>query len=232
MRSVFGLANVLVVCLLVGCSGGDDKQDDAGKKDDKAAAKTGDDKKSGADGGGSSSKKTGDSEKPGTPPPADKPGVITLTPENTKITFTGTKDDGKHDGGFKAVSGEIHLGEDGVKTIDVTIETNSLFSDDKKLTEHLLSPDFFEVTSFPKASLASSKIEAAEGDATYTVTADLTLRGVTKTLEIPVKVDHGDGNFKLSSEFEISRKDFGFDYSHDKIHDPVKIQVEIDTTAN
>ncbi|HVK13833.1 MAG TPA: hypothetical protein VM597_34140, partial [Gemmataceae bacterium] len=30
---------------------------------------------------------------------------VALTGENTKITFVGTKPDGKHEGGFKALTG-------------------------------------------------------------------------------------------------------------------------------
>ena len=60
-----------------------------------------------------------------------------------------------------------HLG------LDVTIATNSIFSDNEKLTAHLKAPDFFDVKRFPKATFTSTKIEKA--DKNYKVTGDLTL---------------------------------------------------------
>src|SRR5688572_19651171 len=70
-----------------------------------------------------------------------------LTGENTKVTFTGYKPNGKHDGGFAKLAGTATVTDGKPETlkIDVTIDTDSLHSDDAKLTGHLKSPDFFAV---------------------------------------------------------------------------------------
>lgn len=227
MRAIFPLVGILAVCVIAGCGGGE-KADG-----DKASATT--------DGG--DSKATDDSKKDGQPAAntgssegkddtnisTGRTGAITLAPANTKITFSGVKDDGKFEGGFQGVTGAIQLGDSGPKTVDLTIETNSLYSDDKKLTDHLLSPDFFEVTSFPKASIISTKVDSADGDATHTLTADFTMRGVTKSMAIPLHVVQSGNELKLTAGFSISGKEFGFDGGPDKIQGPIKIHIAIDT---
>src|SRR5688572_14682157 len=99
-----------------------------------------------------------------------------LTGANTKIEFTGYKPDGKHDGGFKVVTGSATVGDDPTSLkIAVEIDMKSTYSDNPKLTQHLLNHDFFNVPKFPKARFVSTGVtKSADG---YTVTGNLTLSG-------------------------------------------------------
>src|SRR5580698_4690436 len=74
-----------------------------------------------------------------------------LTEKNTTITFIGTKPGGKHEGGFKSVTGTATVTGNDLTTLKATldIDMNSLYSDADKLTTHLKSPDFFGVKSNP-----------------------------------------------------------------------------------
>src|SRR5262245_20158741 len=84
-----------------------------------------------------------------------------LTGTNTQITFVGTKVGGKHDGGFKTVTGTAAVqGSDPTTAkFDVVIDVNSLYSDNEKLTKHLLSPDFFGAKTNPTAKFVTTKVE-------------------------------------------------------------------------
>ncbi len=69
------------------------------------------------------------------------------------------------------------------------INAGSLYSDVGKLTQHLKSPDFFGVDTYPKASFVSSKIESAvDGSNTHKITGELTLHGVKKEITFPAKI--------------------------------------------
>ena len=149
-----------------------------------------------------------------------------LTGENTKITFVGTKPGGKHDGGFKTVTGTATVDGDTLTKLEVEIDTASLFADDPKLTAHLKSPDFFDVKNNPKAKFASTKVEKA--DKGYTVTGDLTLNGKTKTISFPVVVSNAGGALKIESEFKIDKRDFGMTYGGGKIDDAVAIKAVVE----
>src|SRR5262245_43540533 len=76
-----------------------------------------------------------------------------LSGENTRITFVGTKVGGKHDGGFSKLTGKAKVDPVDLTTLKVSVEidTNSLYSDNKKLTGHLKSDDFFRVNDHPRA---------------------------------------------------------------------------------
>src|SRR5258708_4135920 len=74
-----------------------------------------------------------------------------LDGKNTEVEFVGTKPQGKHTGGFKKLKGHVSGAGSDVTTgkVEVEIDVKSLYSDDKKLTGHLLSADFFDVKSHP-----------------------------------------------------------------------------------
>ncbi len=153
--------------------------------------------------------------------------------DGSKVSFVGAKITGKHNGSFGAFTGNINLvGGDPLKSsVTVEIDSASLTSDAEKLTGHLKSPDFFDVAKFPKARFTSTSI-AAGGDkgATHTVTGNLELHGVTKSVTFPASVKVSGDAIDLDAEFGINRKDFGLVYPgkpDDLIKDEVLIKLEI-----
>ncbi|HET6574226.1 MAG TPA: YceI family protein [Fimbriiglobus sp.] len=155
-------------------------------------------------------------------------GKFTLTGANTKVEFTGTKAEGKHDGGFKKLTGTVTVtGTDpATARIEVTIDTTSLYTDTAKLTGHLKSSDFFDVKSNPTAKFVSAKVEKDGGK--YKVTGELTLNGKKKAISFPATIATTGKALKLDSEFKIDRTDFGMTYGKGKIHDAVTIRVKVD----
>jgi polyisoprenoid-binding protein YceI len=151
---------------------------------------------------------------------------ISLTGENTKVTFTGTKKDGKHDGGFKTLTGTATVDGNALVKVEVEIDTDSLYSDDPKLTGHLKSPDFFGVKDNPKAKFVSTKI--AKGGKAYEITGDLTLLGKTKSITFPATISASGGNLKIEGDVKIDRNDFGMTYGKGKVDDHVAIKVAVE----
>ena len=159
--------------------------------------------------------------------------TLTFSNETSKIDWVGAKVTLKHDGGFKTFTGKLELADGKLEggKVSVEIDMKSVWSDAEKLTGHLLSPDFFDVEKFPKSEFVSTEIKAggAEG-ATHTVTGNLTLRGVTKSVSFPAKVEISDSEVKATAEFSINRKDFDIVYPgkpDDLIHDNVTIKLDI-----
>jgi len=167
-------------------------------------------------------------------PATAKGESLAITPANSKVLFTGSKVTGKHEGGFNKFSGEINLvnakAED--SSVKIDIETSSVFTDADGLTKHLQTGDFFEVEKFPKASFTSTKItpEASKGANEYTVTGDLELRGVRKSVSFPATIAFSPTDVAVNSEFAINRKDFGIVYAgkaDDLIRDDVVIKLDL-----
>jgi polyisoprenoid-binding protein YceI len=143
-----------------------------------------------------------------------------LSGENTRIEFVGTKPDGKHTGGFKKVTGTASP-----EKIDLTIDMDSLYSDDAKLTAHLKNADFFDVKTNPTSKFTTTKIEKTATGAT--ITGDLTINGKTKSISFPATLAATDDSFKLDAEFKIDRTAFGMEYGKGKISDDVQLKVSV-----
>ena len=156
-------------------------------------------------------------------------GAATLSPDNTKIQFVGTHSGAKPDprtGGFAKFKGkaEIDPAKKTLKAVNVEIDTSSLFTEIQKLTDHLKSPDFFEVREYPKATFESTKIVAgASGKAT--ITGKLVLHGVTKEISFPATVEVGEKGLTLTSEFSIDRTQFGMTFGEGKVEPKVSMTV-------
>ena len=160
---------------------------------------------------------------------------IPLTPENTTIEFVGSKVTGSHEGGFKKFDGTFHLvpGQLAECRLEAEIDMDSTWSDSEKLTGHLKSADFFDVEKHATAKFVSTDLEPIKDDqdATHTITGNLTLHGVTKSISFPATLEIRDEAASLQSEFAINRKDFGIVYpgSPDNlIRDEVVIRLSID----
>lgn len=158
---------------------------------------------------------------------------IAFSADTASIDFTGSKVTGVENGSFKKFTGAIDLVEDKVEKsrVSVTIETSSVETKIGKLTEHLKSPDFFDVAKYPQASFTSTEIKAGgEKGATHTVTGTLDLHGVKKTVTFPATITVAADAVTVASEFAINRKDFGIVYAgkaDDLIRDEVVLKLSV-----
>lgn len=170
-----------------------------------------------------------------TPDAAKTAGAETLTinPENSKVEFVGSKVTGSHNGSFKQFAGIIELAKEGVEKSRVTIDidTPSIVTDTDGLTTHLKTPDFFDVAKYPKANFTSTKIEpATTAGATHTVTGNLDLHGVKKSISFPATIQVTPDAASVNAEFAINRKDFGINYTgkaNDLIRDEVVMKLTV-----
>ena len=145
---------------------------------------------------------------------AKPPGTETLviSPENSKVEFVASKVTRSHNGSFKRFSGTLDFvakyWPDSKVTID--IDTASVVTDEPDLTNHLKTPDFFGVAKYPKATFVSTKIEPnTAGGATHTITGNLDLHGIKKSLTFPATIQVTPDSVAVDAEFAINRKDFG-----------------------
>lgn len=150
---------------------------------------------------------------------------LQLDAEKSTIEFVGSKADGKHTGGFKkfAVTGKEDHDNPEKSEIKIEIETDSLYSDDNNLTQHLKNPDFFNVRKFPKISFQSKKI-VLTGEATADITGIMTMLDKDVEITIPVKVEMTEETLTLHAEFKIDRTKWGMNYGQGKINNDVEVK--------
>lgn len=212
------LASLVFTALLAGTGC------DSGSGRPKSATPPGGDAGSSPRSGPTAPGKEGDTPRAAVTPAA--PGEI--TPENTQVRWVGTKKDGKHDGGFARFRGSISPVSADLTTarINLEIDTDSLTSDDPKLTSHLKSPDFFDVKKFPKATFASTAIKAEAKDGnTHVITGELTLHGTTRPITFPAKVAVSGDTLTIDSTFTFDRTEHGITYAPDKVDKTVTVTV-------
>jgi polyisoprenoid-binding protein YceI len=144
-------------------------------------------------------------------------------------------------GKFQDFSGTIMV--DRVKpessSVEFTIQAASINTNDPKRDEHLKSPDFFDVANQPTITFKSTSVKPTGKD-TYEVTGNLTMRGVTKAITLPVAfLGEGKdpwGNEKMGFELSttLNRKDYGINWNKTLdqggllVGDDVKIQISVE----
>lgn len=171
------------------------------------------------------------------PAPLEGAVVHPLSAADSRIEWTGSKVTGSHTGLFQKWDGRIELVDGKIESSRVWIEidTTSIHTDDsEKLLGHLKSDDFFAVEKHPRATFLSTEIKAGgEKGATHTITGDLELRGVKKSISFPATIAVSDEKVSGTSEFWINRKDFGLLYTgaaDDLIRDEVVIKLTLDAS--
>ncbi len=151
---------------------------------------------------------------------------VSLNTEKSKIGFVGSKSDGKHDGGFKKFTADavVDLKEPSNGSLEIVIDTTSLWSDSDKLTNHLKNPDFFDVRKFPRITFKATQIEHKEGAEKINITGVLTMLGKEVPITIPVTATMTDSVITLTGDFKIDRTKWGMNYGQGKVNNEVVVK--------
>jgi polyisoprenoid-binding protein YceI len=145
-------------------------------------------------------------------------GTWRLDPTHSTITFTV-----KHlaiskvRGSFESFDVTIITTADGAPSVEATIDIASVTTNQAQRDAHLRTSDFFLVDEHPTATFRSTDA-TVDGD-DFTLTGDLTLRGVTKQIVLTGELggvsDDGYGTTKAgaSATTTINRHDFGVSWN-------------------
>ena len=121
---------------------------------------------------------------------------------------------------------------------EALIQTASIDTRVGKRDEHLKSADFFDAAKYPTITFTSKKI-IGKGEQ-YTIVGDLTMKGVTKEVSIPVSISGpvkspmGGAVIGLSGQFTINRQDYGISFNKAldngglMVSDNVKVDINIE----
>ncbi|PWI31033.1 protein yceI precursor [Flavobacteriaceae bacterium LYZ1037] len=107
-------------------------------------------------------------------------------------------------GTFKGMEGDFNFNEDDLEnsSFDICIDAATVNTDNEKRDNHLRTEDFFYVEKYPNICFTSTSVSANGKD--YITTGDLTMHGVTKTIDIPFKFS----NNTFRGSFDIERLDY------------------------
>lgn len=122
------------------------------------------------------------------------------------------------------VSGNMHV------VGDLVIECASVDTDNERRDKHLRSPDFFDCDKNPQHvfRIKSAKADnASAAKATkFDLQGELTIHGVTQTVDFTLKREGDENAFALTGTVLIDREKFGISY--DSALNPIEKTIRVD----
>jgi polyisoprenoid-binding protein YceI len=136
-------------------------------------------------------------------------------------------------GRFNQVSGDITIDKDnpGNTSFNITINAESVDTNNKARDQHLRSPDFFNAKQFPTITFKSTTVKPIDDG--LEVTGDLTFHGVTKPITIALKGGkvvpfQKSEQTGYSGDVAIKRADFGVDKFPQMLGENVLVAIGIE----
>jgi polyisoprenoid-binding protein YceI len=120
-------------------------------------------------------------------------------------------------------------------SVEATIDAATVSTNNDARDKHLKSPDFFNVSQYPTLTFKSTSVSGTAGK--LTVTGDLTLAGVTKSITLavdgptaPVKGQGGKMVTGFSATGTLKRSDFNFGskFGAAMLGDDVKFTIDVE----
>lgn len=124
-------------------------------------------------------------------------------------------------GFFRDFTGTVNYDEKELtkSSVEFTAKMTSVDTGVAGRDNHLRKADFFEVEKYPDMTFKSTKVEKKGNN--LTVTGDLTMKGVTKSVTIPFQIagwlpanERNGGTMGITGETTINRRDFGVNYGN------------------
>lgn len=185
-----------------------------------------------ADGAGDPMKRPGNDD---TVPTA---GSYSFDPAHSQIVFEYNHMGFSTSHGFvNGVEGTLNIdpADPTAATVEASFPLDALRTVDAELDQHVMGPDFFNVTGeVPVVTFKSTSVEADDDDEAR-VTGDLTLNGVTKPVTLEVEFE-GAGldpmtqaeTVGFSAEAEIKRSDFNLGAFAPAVSDEVEFEINVE----
>ncbi len=141
-------------------------------------------------------------------------------------------------GQFSEYEGVVNFDPDNLDAskINLTIQAASIDTQNEKRDEHLKGAEFFDAAQFPTITFVSKKI-AKDADK-YNVTGDLTIKGVTKEVSIPVTIagpvnsPMGGSVIGVTAFAKINRQDYGVSWNKSLDNGGLMVSDDVDINVS
>ena len=168
------------------------------------------------------------------------PIVYKVDSDHSGVSFTIRHFVSNVPGRFKDFDGVIKYDPQNpaASSVNFTIQAASIDTDNADRDNHLKGPDFFDVAKFPTLTFSSTAVKAVDAD-TLEVTGELTMKGVTKKVTVPVdvlgsvKTPRGE-KAGFETAFKLDRKEYGITWNRALdnggaiLGDDVKINISVE----
>jgi polyisoprenoid-binding protein YceI len=146
-------------------------------------------------------------------------GTVPVNPLSSAVRFTVFAKalfTFKEEGRFTDFNGQVAYNpkDPAATRVDVTVYTSSVDTTNKDHDAMLRSDGFFETSRYPTMRFVSTGA-GVRPDGSLLVKGNLTIRDVTKEIEVPVRIQPAGagGDARLETSFDIDRTEFGINGS-------------------
>jgi len=173
------------------------------------------------------------------------PSTWIVDPDHSDISFrVRHMGVGRVRGTFTLASAELAVADDGTaaSSVSAVLDAASVFTGNEQRDRHIRSADFLDVEIHPIIEFASTQVRDVHGDS-FTVVGDLTIHGVTHTVELAAEclgtVDDPSGGERVGfmATTTISRTAFGVDIhlgfgaGNVVVADTIEITIDVEFTS-
>ncbi len=116
----------------------------------------------------------------------------------------------KTGGTLGAPEGDIIFSPDdpGKSSFRVTVNTESINTDNNSRDEHLRAEDYLDVKDYPQIRFVSSSVRATGKNGEYEATGTLTIKNKTKEIHLPFTAEKNGNGFLFKGSFKMNRRDY------------------------
>lgn len=133
---------------------------------------------------------------------------LKANPAQSKISFSIKNFGLKTDGTLTGLQGTLETDPSTAdpKAINLSVDANTIHTDNKMRDNHLRKAEYFDVAKYPKLTFtATSFSKTASG---YIVKGNLTIKGITKSVDINCNITKDSNGMSFKGSFPINRRDF------------------------
>ena len=143
--------------------------------------------------------------------------TFNVSKDNSTIDWKAAKVSGEHFGKVNIKSGSLKFKNDLLTSGEFTVDMPTITVENiqgewaDKLKGHLNSEDFFSTAKFKEAKLVTKSVKST-GANQYEVTANLTIKGITKEVVFPASLSVEGNNVQGKASIKIDRTKYDIKY--------------------
>ncbi|HXB30313.1 MAG TPA: YceI family protein [Puia sp.] len=114
-------------------------------------------------------------------------------------------------GSFSGLDGSIQFDPSNlaVSNFDVSVDANTVNTDNNMRDNHLRKDTYFDVKNYPRIRFVSTKVTASNKAGILFMFGKLTIKNQTKDISFPFTATLSNEGYLFNGTFKINRKDFG-----------------------
>lgn len=132
-------------------------------------------------------------------------------------------------GTFDVINGSIEFDSEDLKnsSFDLSFPISSINTGNKMKDKKAQTSEWFEASTYPTIGFKSTSISKTEKG--YNVEGNLTIKGITKKVKVPMRLQESEEGIKFYGAFSVNRMDYKVGKKSEVVPEIMKIKYVIPT---